>query len=84
MFTVVQFVETLNRLEIMHRRTAYHHRDGNSYLESFHLSLKEGEVWATEYRSVPEARESIARWSSSTITTVRVAASEIELRVKRP
>jgi transposase InsO family protein len=42
--------------------TAYHHPEGNSYIERFHRSLKEEEVWPAEYRSVQEARESIGRW----------------------
>jgi transposase InsO family protein len=37
-------------LPIAHRRTAYHHPEGNSYIERFHRSLKEEEVWAAEYR----------------------------------
>jgi transposase InsO family protein len=45
-----------------HRRTAYHHPEGNSYIERFHRSLKEEEVWTAEYRNVQEARESIGRW----------------------
>ena len=53
---------TLNRLGITHRRTAYHHPEGNSYIERFHRSLKEEEVWTAEYRNVQEARESIGRW----------------------
>jgi len=61
-FTSARFIETLNRLGITHRRTAYHHPEGNSYIERFHRSLKEEEVWTAEYRSVQEARESIARW----------------------
>jgi putative transposase len=61
-FTSSRFVETLNRLGITHRRTAYHHPEGNSYIERFHRSLKEEEVWAAEYRSLEEARTSIARW----------------------
>jgi len=61
-FTSTRFVETLNRLGITHRRTAYHHPEGNSYIERFHRSLKEGEVWTAEYRSLEEARASIARW----------------------
>jgi transposase InsO family protein len=44
------------------RRTAYHHPEGNSYIERFHRSLKEEEVWAAEYRTLEEARASIARW----------------------
>ncbi len=61
-FTSSRFVETLNRLSITHRRTAYHHPEGNSYIERFHRSLKEEEVWTAEYRSLEEARASIARW----------------------
>jgi Integrase core domain len=34
----------------------------NSYIERFHRSLKEEEVWTAEYRTVEEARTSIARW----------------------
>ena len=61
-FTSTRFLETLARLRITHRRTAYHHPEGNSYIERFHRSLKEEEVWTTEYRSLEEARTSIARW----------------------
>jgi putative transposase len=55
-------METLSRLGITHRRTAYHHPEGNSYIERFHRSLKEEEVWAHEYRSMEEARTSIGQW----------------------
>jgi putative transposase len=61
-FTSTRFIETLNRLGITHRRTAYHQPEGNSYIERFHRSLKEEEVWPAEYRNVEEARVSIARW----------------------
>jgi putative transposase len=61
-FTSSRFLETLGRLGITHRRTAYHHPEGNSYIERFHRSLKEEEVWTAEYRSVEEARASIDRW----------------------
>ena len=61
-FTSTRFIETLNRLGITHRRTAYNHPEGNSYIERFHRSLKEEEVWTAEYRNVQEARASIARW----------------------
>jgi transposase InsO family protein len=61
-FTSSRFLETLARLGITHRRTAYHHPEGNSYIERFHRSLKEEEVWTAEDRSVEEARTSIARW----------------------
>ena len=61
-FTSCRFLETLGGLGITHRRTAYHHPEGNSYIERFHRSLKEEEVWTTEYRSLEEARASIARW----------------------
>jgi putative transposase len=49
-------------LGITHRRTAYNHPEGNSYIERFHRSLKEEEVWTAEYRNLQEARASIARW----------------------
>jgi len=61
-FTSSRFLETLARLGIIHRRTAYHHPEGNSYIERFHRSLKEEEVWTAEYRSLEEARASIANW----------------------
>jgi putative transposase len=61
-FTSSRFMATLARLGITHRRTAYHHPEGNSYIERFHRSLKEKEVWPAEYRSLQEARTSIARW----------------------
>jgi putative transposase len=61
-FTSSRFLETLTQLGITHRRTAYHHQEGNSYVERFHRSLKEEEVWTAEYRSLEEARTSIARW----------------------
>jgi Integrase core domain/Tetracyclin repressor-like, C-terminal domain len=61
-FTSSRSIETLNQLSITHRRTAYHHPEGNSYIERFHHSLKEEEVWTAEYRSLEEARTSIARW----------------------
>lgn len=61
-FTSSRFLETLGRLRITHRRTAYHHPEGNSYIERFHRSLKEEEVWTSEYHSLEEARASIARW----------------------
>ena len=44
-FTSTRFIETLNRLGIIHRRTVYNHPEGNSYIERFHRSLKEEEVW---------------------------------------
>jgi putative transposase len=61
-FTSTRFIQTLNRLGITHRRTAYHHPEGNSYIERFHRSLKEEEVRTAEYRGVDEARASITRW----------------------
>jgi putative transposase len=61
-FTSARFMETLTRLGITHRRTAYHHPEGNSYIERFHRSLKEEEVWTSEYRTLSEARENIGRY----------------------
>jgi transposase InsO family protein len=60
-FTSSRFLETLSRLGITHRRTAYHH-PGNSCIERFHRSLKEEEIWTAEYRSLEEARSTIGRW----------------------
>jgi putative transposase len=61
-FTSTRFLETLGRLGITHRRTAYNHPEGNGLIERFHRSLKEEEVWLREYRSLEEARTSIARY----------------------
>ena len=61
-FTSARYVETLNRLGITHRRTAYNHPEGNSYIERFHRSLKEEEVWLNEYQNLDQARHGIARW----------------------
>jgi putative transposase len=60
-FTSSRFLETLGRLGITRRRTAYHHPECNSYVERFHRSLNEEEVWTAEYRNVQEARASISR-----------------------
>jgi len=43
-FTSTRYLETLARLGITHRRTAYHHPEGKIYMERFHRSLKEEEV----------------------------------------
>ena len=61
-FTSSRFLETLGRLGITNRRTAYHHPEGNSYIERFHRSLKGAEIWTVEYRTLEEAWASIARW----------------------
>ena len=61
-FTSARYVETLNQLGITHRRTAYNHPEGNSYIERFHRSLKEEEVWLHEYQNFDQAELSIARW----------------------
>jgi putative transposase len=60
-FTSSRLLETLGRLGITHRRAAYHHPEGNSYLERFHHIERE-EVWMAEYRSLEEARTSIPPW----------------------
>ncbi len=46
--TSARFLETLAQLGVTRRRTAYHHPEGDSYIERFHLSLKEEEVWLAE------------------------------------
>ena len=61
-FTSARYVETLNRLGITRRRTAYNHPEGNSYNGRFHRSLKEEEVWLNEYQNFDQAKLSIARW----------------------
>jgi len=61
-FTSTRFIETLAQLGLTHRRTAYHHPEGNGYIERFHRSLKEEEVWLHEYRSLEEARAGIGRY----------------------
>ncbi|NDQ55476.1 MAG: transposase [Acidipila sp.] len=55
-------METLNRLSITHRRTAYHHPEGNQLHRTVPSRLERGKVWTAEYRGVDEARASIARW----------------------
>ncbi len=37
-------------------------RQAGSYIERFHRSLKEEEVWVSEYQSLEEARSSIGRY----------------------
>lgn len=61
-FTAARFLETLRKWGITHRRTAYHHPEGNGYIERFHRSLKEEAVWLHEDRSLEEARASIGRY----------------------
>jgi putative transposase len=60
--TSARYVETLNRLGIQHRHPAYNHPEGNSFIERFHSSLKEEEVWINEYQSFGHAKQSIAQW----------------------
>ena len=55
-----RFVATMAQLGITHRRTAYHHPESKSYIERFHRSLKEEEVWIHEYQNFAEAQASIA------------------------
>ena len=44
-FTSTRFLETLAWLEIIRRRTAYHHPEGHSYTERFHRELEGGRSW---------------------------------------
>ena len=60
--TSARYVDTLNRLSITHRRTAYNHPEGNTYIERFQRSLKEEEVWLNEYPNFDQAELIIARW----------------------
>ena len=81
-FTSTRFQETLSRLGITHRRTAFNHPEGNGMIERFHRSLKEEEIWVNEYRSLEEARESSTAGWKSTITTALTGRSETELHAK--
>jgi putative transposase len=81
-FTSSRFLETLARLGITHRRTAYHHPEGNSYIERFHRSLKEEEVWTAEYRSLKKRGLASLAGSKSTITTGLIAESKIALHTR--
>ena len=58
----IDHVKIIGAMGITHRRTAYHHPEGNSYIERFHRSLKEEEVGLAEYRNLEEARESSGRY----------------------
>ena len=60
--TLVAETLAISRLDIQHRRTAYNHPEDNSYIERFHRSLKEEEVWINEYQSFNETKQSIALW----------------------
>ena len=73
-FTSARYVETLNRLGITHRRTAYNHPEGNSYIERFHRSLKEEEVWLNEYQNFDQAEQSndLARRAKRPLTSSEV------------
>ncbi len=77
-FTSTRFIETLNRLGIKHRRTAYHHPEGNSYIGAVPSQrLKEEEVWTAEYRSVEETRtqhRSLDRGVQSRPASIAVSA----------
>ena len=46
-FTSPRFLETLARLGITHRRTAYHHPEGNSYIERFHQHRRQNKTYQT-------------------------------------
>ena len=74
-FTSARYIETLHRLGITHRRTAYNHPEGNSYIERFHRSLKEEECGSTNIRTSSRPSRASRAGSRSTITTVRIADS---------
>jgi len=40
-FTSSRFLDTLGQLGITHRRTAYHHPEGNSYIERYRFRARE-------------------------------------------
>ncbi|MGH9684192.1 MAG: integrase core domain-containing protein [Candidatus Acidiferrales bacterium] len=61
-FTSTRFIETLNRLGITIGERRIITWKGNSYIERFHRSLKEEEVWTVEYRTWTKREPTIARW----------------------
>ena len=61
-FTSALYVETLNQLGITHRRAAYNHPEGNSYIERCRRSLREEEAWFSEYQNFEQGKRSIAGW----------------------
>jgi hypothetical protein len=54
-----------------------------SLLERFHRSLKEEEVWVSEYRSLIEARENISRYLEEYDHDRPHRGVEIALRARR-
>jgi transposase InsO family protein len=50
-FTSARYVDIHRQLCITHRCTGYNHPEGNSYIATFHRSLKEEEVWPNEYQN---------------------------------
>ncbi|MGH9617605.1 MAG: hypothetical protein ACRD28_12765 [Acidobacteriaceae bacterium] len=46
-FTSSQFLATLGRIGITHRRTAYHHPESNSYIES-KIALRTRPSWLSQ------------------------------------
>jgi transposase InsO family protein len=81
-FTSARFIETLHRLGITHRRTAYNHPEGNSYIERFHRSLKEEEVWTADIATCRKRELPSRAGSKSTITTGPTAEFKIALRTR--
>ena len=55
-------METLAQVGITHCRTAYPPSGRQRLHRTFHRSLKEEEVWTSEYRSLGEARKNIGRY----------------------
>ncbi len=51
----------LVRMGITHRRTAYRHPVGNSYIERFHQPLKEAEVGLADNGNLEGAPENMGR-----------------------
>jgi len=77
-FTSANYIETLNRLGIQHRRTTYNHPEGNSFIERFHRSLKEEEAWINENRDGTTHGSPSPCGSRNIIMTSRTADSTTE------
>jgi putative transposase len=61
-FTSSRLLETLGRLGITHRRTAYHHPEGNRNCERFFRTLKQEEINTKEYKDIEDLRLHIAEF----------------------
>jgi len=81
--TSSRFSETLGRLGITDRRTAYHHAEGDSYIERFYRSWKKKRKSGRRSSSIEEARTSMATWKKKPPFTFQQGALKAESHVGR-